>query len=203
MTELNARIPTVDEYLQLVDYIDWKFEPHVEKGMNGDFYWLRSKHLGIANPFNQIDLPANPFGVVVTYCDPSEGGVSAYASRSNWRIVDCFAVSNFSTVVPELYHHVDSAELVIDNPVSDDELRSSLTCLYAEDGPFPEPEFLGNIADANARSFWNAIKAINPLFYSSYGLCNDGFTLVTRGEELLQQFETNQRILIGEGDLVR
>lgn len=180
----NSDIPTVEEYLQLIDFKGWKLVIQVEEWRHGEFFWLRSPHIGSVLPTEQIDLPTKPFGVVVAYRDRSEGGVSIYANKSEWSVVEnLIALSAFSNSLPELDHFVPNAHLIIDESVSDAKLFELCPRLF-KGAVYGEPDSLATMEDQGNPDFWNAIESIRPYCYYSYGLCREEFTFVARGRTL-------------------
>ena len=171
---------TIDEYLSV---IDWQFNPNVKKGQVDDFYWVRSPEFaGTVDVLEHVDLPAQPFSVLVTDWDGSGGGAQFYGPRQGWRLVGQSALSEPSCNLPELSYGADNAQMLIDHAISDEALLSALT-------DFCEPHFLDD--PDGSQSFWNAINAIQPYCYFSYGCSAENFTFIARGKSLIDQFWQN------------
>lgn len=170
-------IPTIEEYLQLSD---WKFAVSIKEGCHENFYWLRSPELGKADLLETIDLPRQPFSVLVTYWDWLGGGATTYGNERGWRQLGEYAISNISTVPPKLFCGADNAQMLLDKSISDRNLLRALL-------NFREPYMLDDFEEEQASNFWAAIEVIKPFCYFSYGLF-DGFTFVARGLDLYRQY---------------
>lgn len=176
ITMTNEPIQTIDEYLELRD---WKFDEsqiQLEEGRHQDFFWLRSSELGDTDLLATIDLPSEPFSVLVTHFD---GPGAIYASKIGWRQLGDYAISGRSTILPKLYHGADNAQMFLDQDIADEELMLALL-------DFDEPYSLDDLQQEETGRFWRAIEN-NPYCYFSYGLVGN-FTFVGRGHHTLQQF---------------
>jgi len=171
-------IQTVNEYLQLAD---WKFEFSIDEGRLGKFCWLRSGHLFAGDFLRVINLPKNPFQVLVTYFDGQDGGALTYGDRPGWRKLGLFAISESSSALPALSFGADNEQLILDEPMPDPELLSALALL-------DEPYELDDLADTRAKDFWTALEIIKPYCYFSNGIGRDEFTLIVRDEDVYRQF---------------
>lgn len=170
-------IPTIEEYLRLKD---WKFELSINEGCHANFFWLRSRELVMSDLLATIDLPQVPFSVLVTYWDWHGGGASTYGNERGWRHLGEYAISDISTKLPKLYYGADCAQMLLDEPINDNELLNALS-------NFDEPYMLDDLEEEHAKNFWTAIEAVKPFCYFSYGLFNS-FTFIARDPALYRQF---------------
>lgn len=170
-------IPTIEEYLQMSD---WNFGVSIKEGCHANFYWLRSRELVMADLLATIDLPRQPFSVLVTYWDWHGGGSATYGNERGWRHIGKYAISDASTVLPELHYGADCGQMLLDEQIADSDLLKALS-------RFDEPYMLDDLEEEHAKNFWAAIEVIKPFCYFSYGLF-DGFTFVARGLALYRQF---------------
>ena len=178
---LNVTIQTIEEYLQLAD---WKFELSLDEGRHGDFYWLRSKQLFGDDLLGIIDLPKKPFQVVLTFWDGQGGAALSFGDEPGWRKLGPYAISERSTVLPKLSFEADNEQLIIVEPISDQELIAELEHL---DLSFHHKE----LEVDKSQRFLAAMETIKPYCYFSRNVVSDGFFFVTRNSVLYRQFRDN------------
>lgn len=167
-------IRTIDDYLQLRD---WLFELDLQQGSYSGFSWLRSSALVRADIHGLVDLPTEPFRVLVTSWDGLGGGATVYGTSAGWRRLGPFAISSPSKILPKLYFGADNAQMILDEPTSDEDILETM------DG-FDDPRDLEGLGELETKKFWNCFEMLNPYCYFSYG---QWFTLVIRGKEMLDR----------------
>jgi hypothetical protein len=144
----HSSLLTIEDYLNLSD---WVFKAGVEEGHHEDFFWVKLAHF--IDFADYICLPQCPYRILITYFDGP--GSACYGSAPGWRVVGEYALSDFMTKRPKINYGADTELLVLDKPLTDDEIMSGLALANVETDP-DDPKF------------WDFLDRLQPYCFASY-----------------------------------
>lgn len=176
-TRNSQNLPTVKAYLAMQD---WKFEPRIEEGRHGDYYWASFPWINDYEPFKQIAPPSTPFCTVVKPSKYDDLTAASIAQRAGWARYGDFAISKWSTTLPNIELDGISTRFFVDILKSDSKIIEAI-------GDFEFDYFLF-LLPGQAERFWQTVDSLQPY------CCVSGGTFVARGKDVYEQFY-NQELL--------
>lgn len=165
----DSNLPTIEEWLAMED---WYYIPSMYGGVEGEYHWIQCPEGDFADALEFELEPKVPFRLLATYWDVAAGAPALYRNYPGWKIYDNFAICNETERMLDLNFSADAAVMVIDHPVSNEDLLS----------------LFKNFVDFNPDSdeterFWDVIRKVRPYCYLSNIY---GGILVARGKELYE-----------------
>ncbi len=144
------KLQTIEEYLSLKD---WSYVPYVTEGIHSEYYWVASDR-SFVDEFEKLELPEGPIRVLATSFDGTGGTAMIYSDEPGWKALGEFAISEPVTKQPKMYFVADHSFMLIDRPLTDEQLLEGLSDFNDFSPLYMETE-----------KFWRSVDMLQPRCY--------------------------------------